>query len=364
MNNKYYHAELMRYYEEVLAQSARNYAFTLDKKWEERYIEVEKMSDKLLKTAIKKANSTDKDFFSKMDVSNQKLVRMEHLAIEFVNNSKAKHAMDLLESKKYLDERKILAEGLEVFVEEHYEQESSPSIISKSVKEIVSLERRLVILEKQLEEEKFTIVGRFASKMAHDLRNPLSIIQVSLENMKMLYGGDEIQIKQFKKIECAIDRMAHQVEGVLDFVREQPRKMSRVKMSEVISESVDSLNIPDNIKVILPKNDVRLLCDKRQFVVILNNLILNSIQAIKDKGIVELDIIEKNNSIIIKIEDSGQGISKDTINDVFEPLFTTKQQGTGLGLVSVKSIINAHGGKISVTSPPTIFTITLPKSGF
>ena len=74
-----------------------------------------------------------------------------------------------------------------------------------------------------------------------------------------------------------------------------------------------------------------------------------------------MNIIEKKNSIIIKIKDSGTGIPKEEIHDIFEPLFTTKQQGTGLGLVCVKSIINAHGGKISVTSPPTVFTITLPK---
>jgi len=115
------------------------------------------------------------------------------------------------------------------------------------------------------------------------------------------------------------------------------------------------------VKLILPKNDFELICDKRQLVVGLNNLILNSIQAIKNKGTVTLIGIEKNDSIIITIEDSGSGISKNRINDIFEPLFTTKQHGTGLGLASVKSIISAHGGTISVTFPPTIFTITLPK---
>jgi len=71
--------------------------------------------------------------------------------------------------------------------------------------------------------------------------------------------------------------------------------------------------------------------------------------------------MKKKDSVIIEIEDSGSGIPKEGIDDVFEPLFTTKQQGTGLGLASVRSIINAHGGTISVTSPPTIFKIILPK---
>jgi signal transduction histidine kinase len=72
-------------------------------------------------------------------------------------------------------------------------------------------------------------------------------------------------------------------------------------------------------------------------------------------------LVEKNKEIIIQISDSGSGISNNNLEKIFDPLFTTKQQGTGLGLVSVKSIIESHGGIILVTINPTIFTITLPK---
>ena len=71
---------------------------------------------------------------------------------------------------------------------------------------------------------------------------------------------------------------------------------------------------------------------------------------------------ENDDNITIQIKNSGKTISKEHIDKIFEPLFTTKQQGTGLGLASVKSIIDIHGGTISVTSPPVIFTIILPKS--
>jgi len=88
---------------------------------------------------------------------------------------------------------------------------------------------------------------------------------------------------------------------------------------------------------------------------------LNSIQAISDKGEIEITIEENIGEIIIQVKDSGEGIAKDDLEKIFEPLYTTKLQGTGLGLISVKSIIELHGGLISVSSPPTIFTITLPK---
>jgi|GEM_PF-2526179 len=362
MIDKSYRAEMMQYYDEVLAQSARNYAFTSDKKWEQRYLEVEPLSDKILKDAIKKADTSKRGFFSRMDSANQKLVKMEYTAIDYVNNDKPKQAIELLDSEEYLKQREILAGGLEKFVKKHHELESESTITSKPVRDVIELERRLAVLEKQLEEEKFTTVGRFASKMAHDLRNPLSIIQLSLENLRLLYGVDPIKQKQFDKIYRSIDRITHQVEGVLDFVREIPMTLEKTTLSKVIHESLDSITIPSNIKLILPKNDVDLICDKRQLAVGLNNLILNSIQAIKKNGTITLTNKENNNSIIITIKDSGSGISKDRINDIFEPLFTTKQQGTGLGLASVKSIIKAHAGTISVTSPPTIFTITLSKN--
>jgi two-component system sensor histidine kinase HydH len=136
--------------------------------------------------------------------------------------------------------------------------------------------------------------------------------------------------------------------------------LQKTKFSEILSESMDSLIIPENVEVILPKNDIEFLADKKLFSIALNNLILNGIQAIDGKGILDVTVEEKD-SVIIQVKDSGKGIPKENLNKIFEPLFTTKMQGTGLGLSSVKSIVESHGGIISVTSPPTIFTITLPK---
>ena len=204
-------------------------------------------------------------------------------------------------------------------------------------------------------------LGRFAAHLAHDLRNPLSIIQVSLENLKLLYGSDKSQQDIMEKIDRSIDRITHQVNDVLDFVREQPITLNNNKMSEIISESLDSVPIPENIKLILPKNNVEVYCDEKQFSTVFNNLILNGIQAIVHAGTIEITVEENNDGIIIQVKDSGRGIPNQNLDSIFEPLFTTKQQGTGLGLASVKSVVESHGGVISVTSPPTIFTITLPK---
>jgi len=185
---------------------------------------------------------------------------------------------------------------------------------------------------------------------------------VSLENLKLLYGIDDQKQEQFERLERSIKRIVHQVDGVLHFVQERPLTLSKTSISKVIEMGLDSIIIPTHVKLILPKNNIELVCDQEKFSVLLYNLVLNGIQAIVGSGTIEISVEENNDRIVIQVEDSGKGIPKEELDAIFEPLFTTKQQGTGLGLSSVKSIIKAHGGTISVTSPPTIFRIELPKS--
>ena len=212
------------------------------------------------------------------------------------------------------------------------------------------------------EQRHFMVIGEMGARLAHDIRNPLSVISNSMENLKRIYGTDNKKQSHFDRVERSIMRIAHQVDNVLDFVKEQPLTLDRTKMSEVISGSLDSLVIPDTIKLILPKNDVELICDKEQLGIALNNIILNGIQAIVGTGTIIISVEENNDEIVIQVEDSGEPIPKEDLDHIFEPLFTTKQHGTGLGLVSVKTIIESHKGTISATSSPVIFTIKLPKN--
>ena len=92
-----------------------------------------------------------------------------------------------------------------------------------------------------------------------------------------------------------------------------------------------------------------------------SNLIINAIQAMDDNGDIDIRLTDLNSSVQLEFEDNGPGISPDTIPKIFDPLFTTKQTGTGLGLSICKSIVEQHGGTISVRSQPTVFTIRLPK---
>lgn len=278
---------------------------------------------------------------------------------EEIKNADIKHNVSLRMKRK--DNSIFLSNWSGTTLKNELDEIEGYLVTGKDISNIEKLKNRLNESKKENIQEKMALVGEFSSRLTHDLRNPLSIIQISLENLKQMYDLDETKQKQFDKIERAIFRMTHQLTDVLDFINEKPLKFERIKFSHIISETLDSLQIPHDIKFILPKNDLKILCDKIQFAVVMNNLILNAIQSIGGKGLIAIGLEEKHDKIIIEIEDSGNGISEKDLPHVFEPMYTTKQSGTGLGLVSVKSIVESHRGTISVTSPPTKFKITLPK---
>ena len=234
-------------------------------------------------------------------------------------------------------------------------------ITGKDISHIPDLNQKLILTKKRNRQEKLAMVGEFSARIAHDIRNPLSILMVSLQNLKILYGADEMKQKQLDRAERSIARITHQIDDVLNFVKEKPLSLDDVLLSDLLSESLDSIHIPDGVKIKIPENDAMLFCDKKQMLIVLNNLILNGIQAIENNGTIEIFLKDNDDEILIQIKDSGNGISDDDLEKIFDPLFTTKQHGTGLGLVSVRSIISSHGGMISVTTNPTVFTITFPK---
>ena len=128
-----------------------------------------------------------------------------------------------------------------------------------------------------------------------------------------------------------------------------------------MKNATKSIHPPENIKIFYPTHDVKINCDPNQIEVVFENLITNSIQAIGDKpGSITISFYQENEQALIVIQDSGIGIPDKIISKVFDPLFTTKKEGTGLGLASCKSIIESHGGEISVSNKPTSFRIKLP----
>ena len=255
------------------------------------------------------------------------------------------------------------------------ETEKLSQDLRKNLQKVVLKEKELELqrdyLARQVDEksnelaksEKLAIIGELSSRMAHDLRNPLSTIKNVIEVMETKPKLKiEEKLQYYGKLRRAMNRMSHQVDDVLDFVRTTELKLQSYSILDLINSAKDNITIPNDVKVNIEQIDVIINCDFRKIEAVFSNLMLNAIQAMKNIGEMNVRIIENPGDVLIAFEDSGPGISLDKINEIFEPLFTTKQLGTGLGLSICKNIIEQHGGNITVKNKPTTFLVNLPKN--
>jgi signal transduction histidine kinase len=212
-----------------------------------------------------------------------------------------------------------------------------------------------------LKAEKLSAIGQLAARLAHDLRNPLAIIKNVGEMLQMdaISKNDEIFMKKIAILERGVKRMTHQIDDTMDFVRVKPLILSENHVHQIIDQAIERSNVPSSVNLNFQGDDQKLFCDPQRLELALSNIITNACQAVNNNGKIVIRIKEKNDKIIIEIEDSGQGIPQDILPTIFEPLVTAKQEGTGLGLASCKTIIEQHKGTISVKNNPTTFTVTL-----
>jgi len=212
---------------------------------------------------------------------------------------------------------------------------------------------------KLIQAERLTAVGELSARISHDIRNPLSVINNEIQMLKLKKLLNE---NQTRRIDNAIKRITHQTEEVLDYVHATPLTLSKFKLSEMVKQSIDTMMVPSDVKIITPDNEVFMVGDENKIIVVLINLIFNAIQELeKTGGTIDIKISENDHESIIEIIDSGSGIQTVPIEKVFDPLVTTKQRGTGLGLASVKNIVEQHNGSVSVKNNPTTFTVKIPK---
>lgn len=244
---------------------------------------------------------------------------------------------------------------------------SSISEIDQLSKQIFEMGEKLEKYQKELiKTERLAAIGELSSRITHDLRNPLNSLKMAIDILKskkpeMIKENQEY----FDMMQHSVERMNHQIDEVLGFIKKSPPKRENVKFSEIVSNSLKSFQFPKNIRVSVSENDGILWCDKNQIQNVIVNLISNSIHAIgKKEGIIIINFQEEKKFDKITVEDNGGGIPDDSLEAIFEPLFTTKQTGTGLGLVSCKNTVEAHNGEISAKNLPkggVIFTVLLPK---
>jgi signal transduction histidine kinase len=221
-----------------------------------------------------------------------------------------------------------------------------------------------------LQTEKLSALGRMAAGIAHEINNPLGGILIystnlikKIPNGSPLKEGMEIIIHETLRCKTIISEL-------LEFSREKEPQKTLVNINEILKKTVNMLQNEfslDHINVTTDLSDEvpDTFMDQNQMQQVFINLMLNSIEAIKDNGAINIrsSIGPDHKRIKIDISDDGYGIAPDHSGKLFEPFFTTKPKGTGLGLAVTYRIIRNHRGDIRVSSVPgkgSTFTVEMP----
>ena len=213
-------------------------------------------------------------------------------------------------------------------------------------------------------------------KIIHKEQNPLNYINLSLDHLRKKFRPeDESKQENFEKLtkqlKIEVDRINQQISDFLRYSRPAKLEIKPINLRETIEDSlrlVEPQAVEQNIKISLieEENFGNALGDADVLRSVFNNLFINATQAMeKTGGKLTVKLSSESDYATIKIKDTGEGISPENLEKIFEPYFSTKETGTGLGLAIVKKIIDDHNGKIEVESKEkegTKFTVKLPKA--
>jgi len=233
-------------------------------------------------------------------------------------------------------------------------------------------------LQKQLQEaEKSAVVGRLASAIAHEIRNPLNYINLSLDHLRKKFAPEDAEKQaNFRKLtaqlKVEVDRINRQVSDFLRYSRPVKLDLRPIEIRGVIEDSLrivepQASEMSINISFVQREKIPLVVGDAEVLRSVFNNLFLNAVQSMEGSGgNLSVIIFEDEGFVAVEIKDSGVGIPKENLEKIFQPYFSTKETGTGLGLAIVKKVVEDHSGEISIDTSVgegTTISVRLPVSG-
>ena len=221
-----------------------------------------------------------------------------------------------------------------------------------------------------LQTEKLSALGRMAAGIAHEINNPLAGILLFSTNLRKKVPEEGNIREGLDVIIRETQRCKGIIQGLLEFSRDKEPKKVLANMNDIIERALSILEnefrlhhitVEKNLSIEMPES----MLDVSQMQQVFTNLLMNAMEAIQEDGVIKIKshMTPDKNTERIEIEDSGCGIPPDQIAKIFEPFFSTKKNGTGLGLAVSYGIIQKHRGSIRVSSQPnqgTRFTIEIP----
>ncbi|MFQ6109644.1 MAG: ATP-binding protein [Candidatus Aminicenantales bacterium] len=232
----------------------------------------------------------------------------------------------------------------------------------KTEKAFQDVQRRL------MEKEKMAMLGELAGGVGHELRNPLGSIKSAAYFLRMALKDPEPEVREsLKFLEKEVSTSEKIISSLLDFASPKSSTYQKVNVNGIIQKILSDMRLPENIEVECQLDPALpdMLADPGQLSQVFENIILNAVQAMSKGGRFDIksETFAEPQWITISFTDSGEGIPKERIGRLFEPLFTTRAKGIGLGLAVAKTIVERHGGTINVKSEVGVgstFTVKLP----
>jgi signal transduction histidine kinase len=231
------------------------------------------------------------------------------------------------------------------------------------VDELAALNLELIELRNL---EKFAVTGRISRTIAHEVRNPLTNINLATEQLRSEIEPNEDINLLFEMISRNSNRINQLISDLLNSTRISELNYIKSSINDILDGSLELAQDRIKLKQIrVIKNyetDIcHILIDPEKIMIAFLNIIVNAIEAMDEHGTLQITTQTKNNRCITIIKDNGKGMSKADVGRLFEPYFTTKEKGTGLGLTNTQNIILSHHANISAESKPgegTSFTIS------
>ena len=224
-------------------------------------------------------------------------------------------------------------------------------------------------IEKQKRAEKMALVGQLAAGLAHELRNPITSVKGFCQLAKE--STDDPRLQQYLNyMTDDVNRLAELIGDFLLLSKPSPPQLEAINVIGFVQEIIDLLESQARLQEVaimmqIPSYLPNVHADKEQLRQALVNVIINSFEAMPEGGEIFISLATVTDKIVISFEDTGQGIEDQDLLHVFNPFFTTKDEGTGLGLAVTQKIVSAHNGDIIIRSEQksgTVVSIYLPIS--
>ena len=234
-----------------------------------------------------------------------------------------------------------------------------------------NLTERVALQERVAQAEALAALGEMATVLAHEIRNPLGSIVMAAKQISSDGLDHNDRALALRVLRDESRRLNETLTNFLSFARPRGVKLSRGSLNAIVTETCGIIRSnPDlakdiRVRVTCDPSLKSFLMDVDQIRQVVWNIILNGVQAMDGRGQLTVTTGRRNNLAFFKVADTGPGISKPALAEIFKPFHTTKKQGTGLGLPIADRIVKSHGGRIDVRSAVgqgSAFTILLPSA--